>query len=236
VGIIIDKLRAALKDIDGLELRKNYMALVNVALMIENVYQHVLDRDGEARLLVYKRENKDKNAPPDVWIYLVDTLEEGMPVEEVIKGEYTAPTSDGGKAIREEMLNSDAKDWILVSQGQQYDRNTDSFSDAPEGVPDFGTMFGIRISERKEDKPDTLGGIDFNLDKLNLDITGNKGGVTVPGDFQEIDTIKIDGLMPVIINIAPLPSLPAFLGVLDNNDEEKIGEDQLANLITIEKK
>jgi len=33
----------------------------------------------------------------------------------------------------------------------------------------------------------------------------------MPTDPSQIQNIRIDGLVPVILNVTPLPSLPAFL-------------------------
>ncbi|MCC6759192.1 MAG: protein kinase [Candidatus Omnitrophica bacterium] len=63
-----------------------------------------------------------------------------------------------------------------------------------------------------------VGGIDLREENLNLDLRGpapvfggEAGTFSMPTDPSQIQNIRIDGLVPVILNVTPLPSLPAFL-------------------------
>jgi hypothetical protein len=62
------------------------------------------------------------------------------------------------------------------------------------------------------------GGIDFNLDLLELEIQGQGGDFNLPNPNQNFDHIQIDdGLLPVIINITPVTTtLPMILGAAKN--------------------
>jgi hypothetical protein len=63
------------------------------------------------------------------------------------------------------------------------------------------------------------GGIDFNLDLLELEIQGQGSSFNLPDVDQNFEHIHInDGLMPVIINIAPLTNLPLILGAAERQD------------------
>ena len=55
-----------------------------------------------------------------------------------------------------------------------------------------------------------LGGIDFNSANLNLQIKRDGNGVPLPISQQDLQNIKIDGLIPIIIDIRPATSLPIF--------------------------
>ena len=56
----------------------------------------------------------------------------------------------------------------------------------------------------------TNGGIDFNDANLNMQIKRDGQGMVLPVDQQDLDNIKIDGLVPVILNIQPASTLPLF--------------------------
>lgn len=64
-----------------------------------------------------------------------------------------------------------------------------------------------------EEKTQPVGGIDLNPDLLNLQIKRDRSGVPLPVFQQPLYNIEIDGFMPVIINMVPLPNLPATLGL-----------------------
>ncbi|MCK5493766.1 MAG: hypothetical protein KAJ14_11715, partial [Candidatus Omnitrophica bacterium] len=61
--------------------------------------------------------------------------------------------------------------------------------------------------------------IDLNPNLLNLQIKRDKGGVPLPVFQQLLYDIEIDGFMPVIINMIPIPNLPATLGLNDEVQE-----------------
>ena len=53
------------------------------------------------------------------------------------------------------------------------------------------------------DASDPLGGIDFNAANLNLQIKRDGKGVPLPISRQDLENIKINGLIPIIIDIRP---------------------------------
>ncbi|MBF0521584.1 MAG: HPr family phosphocarrier protein [Candidatus Omnitrophica bacterium] len=58
--------------------------------------------------------------------------------------------------------------------------------------------------------PDTKGGIDFNSSNLDMQIKRDGKGVVLPVSQQNLESIHINGLMPVILDIKPGVSLPIF--------------------------
>ena len=54
------------------------------------------------------------------------------------------------------------------------------------------------------------GGIDLNSANLDMQIKRDGQGMVLPVDQQDLDNIKIDGLVPVILNIQPASTLPLF--------------------------
>ncbi|MBI5149870.1 MAG: hypothetical protein HZA28_03765 [Candidatus Omnitrophica bacterium] len=59
------------------------------------------------------------------------------------------------------------------------------------------------------------GGIDLNPALLDLQIKRDGNGVPLPLPQQPIETMHIDGFVPIIINITPIPNLPMLLGLAD---------------------
>jgi len=65
------------------------------------------------------------------------------------------------------------------------------------------------------------GGIDFNLDLLELEIQGRGSGFSLPDTNGNFDHIHIDeGLLPVIMNITPINSPLPLLGLERTEEEE----------------
>ncbi len=65
------------------------------------------------------------------------------------------------------------------------------------------------------------GGIDLNPALLDLQIKRDGNGVPLPLPQQPIETMHIDGFLPVIINITPISNLPLVLGLDLPPQEEK---------------
>ena len=58
---------------------------------------------------------------------------------------------------------------------------------------------------------ENVGGIDLSADKTNLDIRSQGAPIEFQFSPEQLQNLKIDGLIPVIINIAPVYNLPLFL-------------------------
>jgi len=69
---------------------------------------------------------------------------------------------------------------------------------------------------------DQLGGIDLNPALLDLQIKRDDKGIPLPLPMQPIQDMKIEGFLPVIINITPVTSLPILLGVDELQKQEKL--------------
>ena len=70
-----------------------------------------------------------------------------------------------------------------------------------------------------------VGGINFSANMINMKVVQEGGGVTVPLPTTDADLMNIDGLYPVIINIAPatIQSVP-FLSSEETNEKTGIFE------------
>jgi glucose-6-phosphate isomerase len=74
----------------------------------------------------------------------------------------------------------------------------------------------IRLGHPKSSSPVTKippGGIDLNPALLDLQIKRGSGGVPLPLSMQPMEDMRVDGFLPVIINITPIPNLPMLLGL-----------------------
>jgi len=73
---------------------------------------------------------------------------------------------------------------------------------------------------------ENVGGIDLNPALMNLQIKRDGNGVPLPMPQQNIESIKIDGLFPVIINVTPVTNMPFLLGLGDTQeDNTEFGSD-----------
>ncbi len=67
----------------------------------------------------------------------------------------------------------------------------------------------LEAVDRSQDKQ-PVGGIDLNTADMNLKIKRDGAGVPLPVSQQNLDNIRIDGLVPVILNIQPAANMPLF--------------------------
>ena len=68
----------------------------------------------------------------------------------------------------------------------------------------------------------TPGGIDLNPNILKLQINDNGIQFDIPIDFIDVQNIKVDGFVPVIIQIIPTTNLQLLLGSPSNRNEKKL--------------
>jgi len=76
----------------------------------------------------------------------------------------------------------------------------------------------------KEDgmmKAEDVGGIDLNPARMNLTTEGDAFDFGIPEEFQYLETMPINGLLPVIINITPVQNLPFLLGLTDSDEPQE---------------
>lgn len=76
-----------------------------------------------------------------------------------------------------------------------------------------------KIGDKWELNP--VGGINLNPELLDLQIKRDGKGVPLPVFEQPIGEMKIDGFMPVIINVMPVYNMPLLLGIADRDEKGK---------------
>ncbi|MDP8266172.1 MAG: hypothetical protein P9M07_04425 [Candidatus Aceula meridiana] len=93
---------------------------------------------------------------------------------------------------------------------------------------------GFNQEEKNSSAATRTGGIDLTgiYKDLNIKIDGE--GVPLPLEMQNLEQIQIDGLVPVIINIMPMPQLPQLLGF--QNIEERDDGSETAEILADEPK
>ena len=66
---------------------------------------------------------------------------------------------------------------------------------------------------------DKKGGINLNSAMLDLQIKRDGNGVPLPVFQQPIGEMRIDGFLPIIIDIIPIVNLPLLLGLADSEED-----------------
>ena len=81
----------------------------------------------------------------------------------------------------------------------------------------------VNSDVREQRASSTVGGIDFDPSLLNLQIKRNGKGVPLPLPQQNLESINIEGLYPVIINMQPA-TIQNFPFLLSAEKEQKVPE------------
>lgn len=91
--------------------------------------------------------------------------------------------------------------------------------DLPAGETGAVLSFRIPLAESADEavivesrEPQTKGGIDLTPDALRVEVLRDDTGLPVPFTDAQLQHIRIDGLVPVIINVQPVLNLPLLLG------------------------
>jgi hypothetical protein len=72
-------------------------------------------------------------------------------------------------------------------------------------LPSFLDQAQSSVSLRKK-----YGGIDMNAANLDLQLRRDGKGVVLPVSQQDLDNIRIDGLVPVLLDIKPVTGMALF--------------------------
>ena len=83
-------------------------------------------------------------------------------------------------------------------------------------LPYFAGESAVLSSERD------IGGIDMNPNNLDLDVGGDEIKLDFTSDSQVLNNIRVDGYIPVIINVAPIKNIPLLIGKLEEEPEVDI--------------
>jgi len=125
----------------------------------------------------------------------------------------------GPYASREKVFANFDFGYIQIGNEENVWKKLERPEQEPVSYPDAAGE--AKVSE----KSTTAGGIDFNAALWNLEVRRDKNGVPAALPQAPIPAnIKIDGLVPVIINIVPVTNLPFILGA----DELKKGERKIS--------
>lgn len=85
----------------------------------------------------------------------------------------------------------------------------------------------VELFAQEEANEMPFGGIDLNSALLDLQIKRDGEGVPLPVNLQDFESMNIQGFMPIIINVTPIPNLPMILGFFEEEtyDDEYAGAD-----------
>ncbi|MEW5895511.1 MAG: hypothetical protein AB1650_07130 [Candidatus Omnitrophota bacterium] len=138
-----------------------------------------------------------------------------------IKARFKVPEGADAMEFNIRLVNkSSAEQW--------FDNNTVVNIKKADGTADAAMMAETRrkieffASQKVRD-----GGINLDRATLDLQIKRDGKGVALPVDKQQIESLKgIEGFVPVIINVTPIPSLPLILGYADEDENGRLEEDE----------
>lgn len=179
---------------EGASLPREYVSLNKAFGTAGYLYDHLTIRN-LARVLLEVRANRGRQRPEPPAIVRNNTGKTNLQPESFVdqmgkrdSGQDIVPTDGGG--ISSSGVSSLVDREI---QSSAFD-NTEVSSDKTQ--PEYG-------------------GIDFNPAMLDLQIKRDGNGIPLPVFQQPIHNMKIDGFLPVIINVSPV-SIPFLLGDIEN--------------------
>ncbi|MBF0122154.1 MAG: hypothetical protein HQL21_01945 [Candidatus Omnitrophica bacterium] len=102
--------------------------------------------------------------------------------------------------------------WVAIYQKDRaVNALRERFGDVKPVRPPFISEKAMTVSAIESEKAmDKTGGIDFSAASLDMQIRRDGKGMVLPVGQQDLDNIKIDGLVPVIFKIEPASTLPLF--------------------------
>ncbi|GEM_PF-5784744 len=89
-----------------------------------------------------------------------------------------------------------------------------------QNVAQHGLEKGRSMIEEQKDlaqKTEEVGGIDFNADKINLEVNNDGQEIQFHFDPKEFENMNVDGFIPVIMSVTPVNDLPLFLGLKNDS-------------------
>jgi len=117
-------------------------------LAVENILQHVVSwpTEDEALILMFEHNIKETTDHNEYWVYVIDSGL-GMPVGEVIAGDYSTPRIDSEeRAIKYLLETSDEmQDWTIVSLKEQWNQASRTLTTPLFLTPPKGTLFAAHI-------------------------------------------------------------------------------------------
>jgi len=121
------------------------------------------------------------------------------------------PSEEGAAAGEEEKEESNSKDGSPTGEGEPVE---------PPGEDD------AMIILKRAEEADGYGGINFDPALLNLQIKRDSMGVPLSLEYQSLQGMQIEGLIPVIMEFHPIYNLPMFIG-FNPREDKTIGDSAL---------
>ncbi len=109
--------------------------------------------------------------------------------------------------------NKDVIGTALKMSGRQikvHSLNTTVVEVEGKKVPPGNHIFTLSKNILVDNATDLRGGIDFAQSNLDMQIKRDGAGIVLPVNQQDLENIKIDGLVPEILSVQPAASSPLF--------------------------
>lgn len=108
-----------------------------------------------------------------------------------------------------------------VALGRGVFTRLEQFADfRPPKPAEFSVEVGSPIANVPAANVNEVGGINLNPALIDLQIKRDGNGVPLPLYQQPVESINIEGFLPVIINVTPITNLPLLLGIADEKEQE----------------
>ncbi|MCA9395434.1 MAG: hypothetical protein KC900_14630 [Candidatus Omnitrophica bacterium] len=93
--------------------------------------------------------------------------------------------------------------------------------DTTDTTAESGLIANVAVAGDRSVLPgqEEVGGIDLNPNLLELQIEGDRLELNIPVDTDSLEPVRIEGLLPVIINVTPITNLPLILGAVEKEPE-----------------
>jgi len=138
------------------------------------------------------------------------------------KGSLSPSSKQGLNTSESIPLANEVQDFVQKELGTNF--TTDDVQEGLGLPPDssgllLSLLFSIPGIRRQKDGSWTkdLGGIDLNPDNMSLRVQGDEIKFNYSGENAHIlDTIPIDGFVPMIINVLPISNIPFLLGEMED--------------------
>ena len=133
--------------------------------------------------------------------------------------QYQVKDFDRAKKFYEEIMGFEKK-WVEPDwggPGKFYDFLVMDLSKIEGNIAGDEEISDPAADERNDS---SVGGIDLDLDLLEIEIQGDMMEMEILPNLEMMDPIHIDGLFPVIMNVTPVTNLPAILGAASEEENE----------------
>ncbi|MDD3375459.1 MAG: hypothetical protein PHY73_07060 [Candidatus Omnitrophica bacterium] len=150
--------------------------------------------------------------------WIIDTQLKQFEKDLDVDKEFLTRGAYDKKEYYQKVLNS--------AKSSREDSGTSSGQDQVKKPNFSGTQLELPFGEFDESSPnkENLGGIDLGAETLEMEVQSQGERFEFNLENLDFENIEINGLYPVIINVAPVTNLPAFLGAVQEETDLKLSK------------